>query len=243
MRPNLEIIDEYLSGQMSADQKNEIDRQIATDEAFAKDFSFMIMARKAAKAEAEADKKAEFESLRNKFEARSTGGPVALFPFGRNAKLAIAASLALIIGGFWFFNMQKPTPDQLADNYIKNYLSELPVMMGTDADSLAKGISLYNKKNYEDASIIFELLAAKDPKALEYMGLSTLQLEYYNIAIANFDKLSQYPKYKSRALLLKALSFYKLGEKAKSYETLKEINKSELSLEDREFVEDMAIRN
>ena len=53
MRTNLEIIDDYLAGSLSDTEKAEIDMQILKDKAFAKEFTMILMAKKAAKQEAD----------------------------------------------------------------------------------------------------------------------------------------------------------------------------------------------
>lgn len=239
MKPNFEIIDKYLNGELSNIQRSEIDRQLTTDALFAKDFALMLLAKKAAKKEADIQKKTEFEHLRSGLHLQKTK----IVYLNRRAFIsAAAACLALIIGFFWLLNKPE-NPELLADNYIKANLVTLPVLMGTEEDSLQKGINFYNKKAYLEASNIFEKLGDSDPKSIEYLGLTYLQLELYDKAIVAFNKLSVNINYKSRGKLLEALSYIKKGAKDKCYEILKEINKKDLSLEDREFVEDMAIRN
>lgn len=242
MKPNLEIINEYLSGELDEKQKGEVEMQIANNEAFAKEFTMILLAKKAAKEEAATIRKAEFESLRTKMASKPVGGPIGFFPNNNMVKIAMAASLALIIGFFWIFN-QTETPQNLANNYIETKLNKLPVMMSAADDSLTKAINFYNKKEYTQAKPIFEKLSKNEPKAMEYLGLTNLQLEQYDEAIAIFKALSTNKTYTSRAKLLWALSLIKKGDKQQYYEILKGIDKNDLSLEDREFVEEMAISN
>ncbi len=242
MRSNLEIIDEYLRGELSASEKKEIENKLATDKDFAHDFALFILAKKAAKQEASAQRKAEFDLIGQQLATKPVGGPVGIFPFGRAKQLAIAASLALIIGIFWVFSNNQ-NPERLADAYIEKSLGSLPSMMGSQADSLQMGVELYNKKAYPEAQKIFEKLSKNNSKALEYLGLTALQQEQYDAAIQAFAQLATIEPQKSRAQLLLALSHIKKGEKEKSFEILKSINKKDLSLEDREFVEDLAVRN
>ncbi|MES2797553.1 MAG: hypothetical protein V4683_16410 [Bacteroidota bacterium] len=239
MRPNLEVIDEYMNGELSETQKQEVEKQIATDQVFAKDFAMMLLAKKAAKEVADLQRKKDFESLRSGIVLEKQDN---IFSKRYVKVWAVAASLALIIGFFWIFNTSEST-EQLADNYIKTQLETLPVLMGTEEDSLQKGLGLYNKKSYQEAYAIFEKIAPKDSKALEYLGLAALQLEKYEVAIKSFEKLSIDETYKSRAKLLQALTYIKKGQKDKSFEIIKGINKKDLSIEDREFIEDMALQN
>ncbi len=233
MRPNLEIIDNYLKGELSDSEKLTVEKQIATDKEFAKDFTLMHMAHKAAKELADAQRKKDFESLQSGLELQNKSN---VFLQNNKIKWAAAASIALIISFFWIFNTGENSGN-LANNYIKNHLTELPVMMGNSKDSLQLGIDSYNKKEYQLATNIFEKLANKEPKAQEYLGLALLQMEKYDDAITIFEKLSQNELYKSRAKVLEALSLIKKGDKVKSYEIIKSINKKDLSVEDREFIE------
>lgn len=239
MRTNLEVIDEYLAGSLSDTEKTEIDLQILKDKAFAKDFTMTLMAKKAAKEAADIERKKDFESLRSGMVLQKNDN---IFTKGYAKAWAAAASIAAIIGFFFLFN-NKPNTEEIANNYIKSSLTDLPVLMGNDADSLQKAIEFYNKKSYAEAANIFEKLANRDPKTLEYYGLTALQLEQYDKAATIFEKLSANETFKSRAKLLQALSLIKKGDKAKSIEIIKAIDKKDLSLEDREFIEDMAIQN
>jgi hypothetical protein len=239
METNFEIIDAYLRNELNEAEKKEVEKRITDDSAFAKDFAFMMHAQKAAKEEAAIQRKKDFESLASGLEIQQNQN---VFLQKKRVIWAAAASLALLMGFFWLFNMGESS-EKLADNYIKNQLTNLPVEMGSEQDSLQKGLSQYNQKAYLEASAIFEKLASKNPKALEYQGLVALQLEKYEKAIAIFQKLAENQTYQSRAKLLEALAQIKKGDKAKSYELIKSINKKDLSLEDREFIEDLAVRN
>lgn len=239
MRTNLEIIDEYLAGSLSDTEKAEVDMQILNDKAFAKDFAMTLLAKKAAKEEADIQRKKNFESLKSGMDLEKNDN---IFTKKYAKVWAAAASIALMVGFFAIFN-NEPNQEEIANNYIESKLNVLPVLMGTDADSLQKAIELYNKKSFTEAANIFEKLANRDAKNLEYYGLTALQLEQYDKAATIFEKLSAKEEYKSRAKLLKALSLIKKGDKAKSMEIIKAINKKDLSLEDKEFIEDMAIQN
>jgi tetratricopeptide (TPR) repeat protein len=239
MRPNLEIIDAYLEGELSDTEKSEVDMQIAENKDFAKEFTFIILAKKAAKEAADAERKKDFEALKSGLELQKNNN---IFTKRYSKIWAAAASILVIMGLFLIFDT-KPNAEKLANNYIKTQITELPVMMGADDDSLQLAIQFYNKKEYTNAQIIFEKLAVKNPKALEYLGLSALQLEQYDKAVQVFEQLSVNKTYKSRAKLLIALSLIKKGDKARCYQIIKEIELKDLSLEDREFIEDMAIRN
>jgi tetratricopeptide (TPR) repeat protein len=239
MRPNLEIIDDYLNGKLSDEEKKEIERQIVKDKVFAKEFSFMLLSKKAAKQEADILRKKEFESLKSGIELQKGNNK---FLNKRVYTWVAAASIALIAGFFLIFNNNE-SPERMAQNYIDKNLATLPVLMGNEEDSLQKAINFYNKKAYTEASIIFEKLSKHNAKAMEYYGLNALQLNQYEKAITIFEQLSTNETYKNRAKLLLALSHFKKGENEKCYEILKSINRKDLSVEDREFVEDMAIRN
>jgi tetratricopeptide (TPR) repeat protein len=239
MRTNLEIIDEYLAGSLSDTEKAEIDMQILKDKAFAKDFAMTLMAKKAAKEAADLERKKDFESLKSGMDLQKRDN---IFTKRYTKVWAAAASIIVLFGLFVLLD-GKPSSEEIANNYIKSELSELPVLMGNDTDSLQKAIEFYNKKSYSEAANIFEKLANRNPKSLEYYGLTALQLEQYDKAATIFEKLSAKEEFRSRAKLLQALSLIKKGDKAKSQEIIKAIDKKDLSLEDREFIQDMAVKN
>jgi len=86
---------------------------------------------------------------------------------GRGAVLA-----ALLIG--WYVWMKPASPQQLADNYIKQELSVLGVNMGNRQDSLQTGIQLHNEGKDSSALRQFESMVANnasDFTAIKYAGL------------------------------------------------------------------------
>lgn len=241
MKPSLETIDRYLKGELSDTEKREVEIQITEDQPFAKDFAMVLLSKKAAKEEANKVRKEQFEEIRTKLERENKTGKTINFQYTKWS-IAAAASVILILG-ITIFNNQKPNHELMANNFINEKLTTLPVLMGTETDSLQMGIQLYNKKAYSEAGVIFEKIANKVPKALEYQGLTFLQLGNFDNALIAFQKLSKNELYKSRAQLLQALTLIKKGDKTQYFELLKAINKNNLSLEEREFIEDMAIKN
>ncbi|HSB92506.1 MAG TPA: hypothetical protein VLC28_05280, partial [Flavitalea sp.] len=60
-------------------------------------------------------------------------------------------------------------------------------------DLTQKGIALYNSKKFKPALATFEQVLQQDPsanKALEYAGMSALQLKEYETALKHFRQLS-----------------------------------------------------
>jgi hypothetical protein len=242
MKPDFETIDSYLNGELSDKEKKEIELKIKQDQLFAREFTFALLSKKAAKEDANKERKEQFEEIRTKLElAKNKSGKIIKFQYSKWA-IAAAASVILILG-ITIFNNQKPNHEYMANSFIDENLTTLPVLMGTETDSLQMGIQLYNKKAYTEAEVIFEKIAYKVPKALEYQGLTALQLENYDKALIAFQKLAQNEIFKSRGQLLQALTLIKKGDKTQYFEIIKAINKNNLSIEEREFIEDMAIKN
>jgi tetratricopeptide (TPR) repeat protein len=239
MKPNQELIEEYLSNVANNEPTDAIAKRIASDPAFAQELALAIAIKKTAKAAANQERKEAFAKLGQQISHKKTN--VFALPVVR---WAAAASLAILIGLFWFTSVQPKSikTEQLASNFIDQHLNQLPVLMGTTKDSLQLAVTFYNKKAYTEASQILEKLQHKQkPQSIEYAGLAALQLGQYGKATELFKLLAQQENYKSRGLLLQSLAQIKAGDRENFYKTIQLIDKKELSVEEREFLQMVAI--
>jgi tetratricopeptide (TPR) repeat protein len=104
--------------------------------------------------------------------------------------------------------------------------------MGNDRDSLDKGVTAYNNKNYKEAESIFASLSSHNAEAVKYLGLVYLITENYNKAIDQFETLAKNTElYANPGLFYKAVSLMKRnadGDKANAKKLLEEIIRKDL---------------
>jgi cytochrome c-type biogenesis protein CcmH/NrfG len=185
---DLELIDDYFSGRLSADERLRFETSLKTDSALAEAVAFYLTARQAAQAEVRANRKARFETLREE------QGMVRQMPVSTIIALAASVLLILGLGGYWLFQLGKPSASELADRYIQENFSQLSLKMDGQSDSLQTGIKLYNAGKLKEAALVFNAILQSDPgndRALQFAGIVSLRTGQYHQAINQFHQLSE----------------------------------------------------
>lgn len=183
---DLETIESYFAGQLSDTKKSQFEQQIVADPELAQAVAFYMQAKQVAREEALLQRKADWEIIRQR-QARMSR-PVWM-PFA----YAAAASIALILG-FFLFHPQ-PSTQELADRYIQENLTTLPVTMSSQPDSLQRARQAYNEGRFADAAAIVSALQQRDSTQAELLkitGLVSLRQGNYDQAIDQFHRLSQH---------------------------------------------------
>ncbi|MES1226764.1 MAG: hypothetical protein ABUT20_65430, partial [Bacteroidota bacterium] len=152
-------IDEYFTGLPSEDEKKEFEMKIQTDPTFAEEVAIYLSAKQLAGQQSSSERSDRFKSVYEEYKkinktANQPKGVIRrLWPY-----IAAAAILTgLLIG--WVVFSNSPSPEQLADRYIKENFQMLGVTMGNKEDSLEKGRHLFNDGKLNEALIQFENIA------------------------------------------------------------------------------------
>ena len=191
MNNDLEIIENYLTGQLSADERTQFEATLRTDPAVADTLAFYALAKHTAKADARAQRQAEFATLRR--------SPVQS-PWAAPMRWAAAASVVLLLGLGWYFQGSTKgsgsgDATQLADAYITRNFDQLAITMsGGPVNALTQGVELYNNKKFAEAEAVFQGLLTQQPdndRALKFAGLVAYRQKKYDTAIDRFHRLSQ----------------------------------------------------
>jgi len=216
-----EQIDTYFQGKLSADDKKAFEERLEIDPAFAEDVAFYL-ASKATIQDANLRQR-HAEWLPNRERSKRT------VIYTRMA-MGIAASLVLLMFGWLLLKKPELTPEQMASEYIEQNLSNLPVKMDETQDSLELGKRFYNEKRYPEAMAIFVKLIDREPQALEFTGLTALQMNKYEEAISYFEKLSQNTELiTNKGKFYTALTYLKQGNTQKGKQTLQEVIEKNLT--------------
>lgn len=210
MNINLETIENYVNGQLSAQERMQFEEQLRTDPTVAEELAFYVLSKQVAHQQAREERMTELNALRQqnpRIGQRSVGSWTVY---------AAAASLVLLLGlGWYFFRPTTESPlaaNQLIDDYVTAHFMELPTTMGSETDSLKLGIDLFNKGKLDQATVVFQDVLTRKPdtdSALKYGGIASLRQGNYDKAIEQFRDLSQRtdlianpgPFYESLALL------------------------------------------
>ena len=184
-----DVIESYLTGQLTGADRLAFESSLRTDPALADDVAFYVMARQTAKLQAREQRHAEWNTRR-----RAAAVPVQpLRRIGQWAyPLAAAACLVLALGFGWYFT-NRPTANSLVNSYIAQNFATLSVTMDGRADSLQTGIRQYNAGNLAVAEATFGAILQRDSTnadALKIAGLVSLRRGNYDKAIEQFHRLS-----------------------------------------------------
>jgi tetratricopeptide (TPR) repeat protein len=186
---DLELIENYVNGQLSADERARFETALRTDPAVADALAFYVLAKQAAKNEARAERLAELDALRRQPAKGLLSVPM---------QWAAAASVVLVIGLGWYFLRDSTSgggnATELADAYVTENFNQLSTTMGGEADSLKTGVGLFNENKLTEAEAIFESVLERQPtndRALKYTGIVALRQGNYDEAIDRFHRLSE----------------------------------------------------
>lgn len=203
---DLDLIENYLTGQLPADEQTRFEAALRTDPALADALAFYVLARHTATADARAERRAEFDALRRKAGVPLPPDPVetpVVRPFwGRPVSWAAAASIVLLLGLGWYFLQPGTTPadatmaiSRQVDAYVASHFVTLPTTMdGGTTDSLTIGINYVNKGQLPQAEAVFRAVLTRQPaneNALKYAGIVALRLQKYDYAIELFHRLGE----------------------------------------------------
>jgi tetratricopeptide (TPR) repeat protein len=220
MKETLEYIDQYFTGQLSETEKLTFEKRCEADTDFAKEVSLYVVVRQGLKDELRTQKEKEFKQLYTELSAHQPTSIVRrLIPYAT----AIAASLLIFITYSFFFKQSKP--EQLANVYIEEKLTNLSVTMGNAKDSLQLGIVAFNQKDYLNAELIFDALSSHETlkvEATKYLGITYLVTQQHEKALEEFDKLATHQNlYANPGKFYKAVTLMKRSKAGDNEEAKK----------------------
>ncbi|TDP03936.1 tetratricopeptide repeat protein [Flavobacterium sp. 245] len=211
------LFDQYLEGELTAEQKNDFEKQLAEDAQFASEFETFksVQLQLQNKFGIEEERKEFKENLNQIAEDYFNKKPkvIGLKPW----YLAVAASVAVLFGLFFFNYNQNPV---FADYNHPEQASFAE--RGSEDGPLKNAEKEFNAKRFSLAIPFFEevLAKGKTPEIQYYYGISLLEQSQFLKAEAVFNELkSGNSVYKEKAIWYLALS--KL--KQRDYKSCKEI--------------------
>jgi tetratricopeptide (TPR) repeat protein len=210
-----EQIDTYFQGKLSADDKKAFEERLDNDPAFADDVAFYVASK--ATLQEQNLRKRHAEWLPNRERSKR----IRLYS---RMSMGIAASLVLLMFGWLLLKKPELTPEQVASVYIEENLMNLPVKMDETQDSLELGKRFYNEKKYAKALPIFKQLSDNEPQALEFTGLTALQMNQFEEAINYFERLAENTELiANKGKFYMALTYLKQGNTPKGKQLLQEV--------------------
>ncbi|MEO6328210.1 MAG: tetratricopeptide repeat protein [Ginsengibacter sp.] len=216
MNETLEFIEAYFEKKLNNSQKEIFEQRCAKDENFAKEVAFYITSREAIRQTLLEQKKQLWTEIEHDTHKSKSNNTPIVKKINFQKWLPYAAAACLLISVAVYFLYRSETPQQLANNYVKQTLTQISQTMDGSKDSLQKGISFYNTKQYDSALQLFKNIYNTHPDnsdAKEYIGLVYLIKKDYENALMHFDELANKKLFSNAGVFLKAVTLLQRNEK------------------------------
>jgi tetratricopeptide (TPR) repeat protein len=188
-----DYIGNYFNGLLSQEEMKRFDEKIQQDPAFAEDVAFYCSSLQQIKNQLVEEKKTRFRELYELQGLDKRSKPPEVY-MNKWWKVVAAAVVLIAITGTYIYS-RPSSPKALAETYLTEELTILPVDMDTRQDSMKTGIRLYNEKKYPQALQVFENILRADTSgtdAKKYAGIVSLRLGDYDKALKYFGELESY---------------------------------------------------
>ena len=216
-----ELVDRYLTGQLSPEETKEFEAQLSSDPELAKELEFQQKIGSVLKTGKALDLKARLNKIEADFQAAPPKAPQKQprKQWGLWPRLAVAASFALLMTflvRMWFF----PPVDTL-QLYADNFTPYPTKTVRKPGVALEKAVKSYEKKEYAEALPIFEQVAKTDSLYNEWsMYRGICYLETGNAVAAETDFLRLLAEggafYEEDARWYLVMAYLKQGQRQKA---------------------------
>jgi tetratricopeptide (TPR) repeat protein len=191
MSEDLEYIERYFLGNLSAGEKEIFEKRCEDDPDFAREVGLYITMRAGLKQTLIDEKKEEFRKLYHNSDSK----PISVLRPSRSGVMwyAVAAAASFLIVLSWVLFLKSDSPKELAEGYVKETFGSLSATMSEGSDSLQLGIEAFNVKDFNKAERIFRALSKDKKYALEAtkdLGITFLVRQQYDEALEQFDALT-----------------------------------------------------
>lgn len=232
---DIDLIEQYLRGELAAKEAGDVRRRLAEDKAFAELYEDLRYIEKGLQ-HAELSRAL---GVIQEAEAAASGAEPGRTALGWRLWLPIAASATLLVVAAWFFLTKATEPEELFAEYFEVYPNvEAPIYRDSSAsDSLpTKDLAFrrYADDDFEGAIELFESIAAPDEGTRFYLGMSYLANNNPQQAAAIWEPLSKEAEdYTTQIQWYLALAWLKLDEVEKAKEVLGALAQSGTAYEER----------
>jgi tetratricopeptide (TPR) repeat protein len=191
---SLEHIDAFFNGEPTPEEASQFEKKVLEDPAFANEVADYLSTLATSREANTQEQKQRFRDLYRR-QAPKWVEVHRINPRTRKwLVLAAAAAVLATVALTWLLYLRPADPAKLADQYIRQNLTVLPLKMG-NLDPMQTGISLYNSGQFAKAAHQFEELLRADslnPTALLNAGIVSLQVREYNKAFDYFTRLERH---------------------------------------------------
>ncbi len=192
-----QLIDKFLRGQLDAQEQELFDKK-QSDVDFQNELTWRSNSLTVIKKNGRQDLKKKLQLLDKKMEAeQSVSPPAKVVKINRSRWLGIAAAILILMGMFWWWNMQTPNSEDLFAQYFEPYPNVVAPIVKSDATEMTdeeKAFQTYEKRNYSQAIPLLEEL--NTPEGNFYLGLAQLAQGNTSAAISTLQPISKQPSHR-----------------------------------------------
>lgn len=182
----IENIDAYLEGSLSAEEMTAFDKELQSNSELMKEVELQQRLQEGIFA---AGLRNQLKEMAQSQQAESEPSKGRVISLRRAAPLAVAASVALLLGIFLWNNQPSTSPSEaFASVYYQD--PGTPITMGQATDlAFQQAMVLYKEGKFEEASHAFDPLCdlSVDVASCYYQAQSALQIKDYNQAESLFN--------------------------------------------------------
>lgn len=212
-----ELIEKYISGRLTSEEKLEFDRLIETDASFREEVRF----HKDLKRVTEHDQDEAFKKQLQEYEKRVG---IKRRPF---IAMGVAASIVLALGSALWIVFQKTPSEKLFAEYYEPYRNVVaPVVRGDDSEDIeARAFSAYEKGSFEEAVTNFETLLSEEENSEYrfYLANSYLALGHSQSALQQLVRYPSNSRFSDKIPWYRALAYLQLDDLDTAKEILQQI--------------------
>jgi tetratricopeptide (TPR) repeat protein len=190
---SLEHIDAFFNGEPTPEETSQFEKRILEDPAFANEVADYISALATSREANTLEQKQRFRKLYQQQAPKLAEVHKISLRTRKWLPLAAAAAILIIVAFTWLLSSRHADPSSLADRYIQQNLTVLPLKMGT-SDPVQTGISLYNSGQFAKATHQFDELLRADSlntAALLNAGIVSVRVGNYDKALEHFTRLQK----------------------------------------------------
>ena len=221
---DLDILDQYLRGELDDEKKSAVDLRLQQDENFS---NLIDTLRQAKEAASDLALKAKLEKIHEQENFDHQQFTISK----RTVYYLVAACLVLVMFGLWLW---QPLTDnrQLVSSYMTIYDDYL-TNRNSDATRLTEAMGWYNDQQFDKATeILREISDNKNRDVAFYLGLSYLYDQQYDSACKYLTRvLAESPKYDEQSRWFLALSLLSEDQVSEARGILEEIGEDDYQYE------------
>lgn len=228
---NIELIEAYVEGRLSEEEILKVEARMSADQEFREEVELYKTLVSGIKSTSEIRIKHKLSQIDAELDGGT--GSSSFLNQSWGIKLAIAASIAVVVIGFsyWMYDNSYSSERVFAKYYVKD--PGLPALMSSSSNKLLdEAMHQYKIGNYENSILILERIKSEiqsNDTIIYFLGICYLMDDSPEVAIKYFKDVPASSSFNSAAKYNLAVCMYLLDNKSDARAIFKEIAKDKSS--------------